>query len=400
VYAVASGAAMGLSGVVKAIFARQMHPSAFGTFSFATAFVTFVAVVFDFGLFTSAARRLARSDVNGRRELLGASLATFVPLAGLTSAAIFGLSFVVDGVFHVHAAEALRLGSLFAWAWAFPLLGELLAKGADRLHVFSFSNLVGRVVLLTSLLVLVATGVSFSATFAFLLTTISMVVSVGVFTVWLRPRFRRVRTHVGEFIADTRAWAFQMYVGRCFSIGTYNMDVLMVAWFSNAKSTGYYSLAAALAGFMGLPMLGLSAALFPRMARETAIAKRWLVAAWAVGAAGVLAVVFVVPPLIDLVFAKDYRPVGPLAIPLVIAVGVRGVTTVYNTFMSAHARGREMRDVALILTVSNVVFNFALIPPYGATGAAWASLLALLVNYGAYLIFYRRYVRSGPETQP
>ena len=86
---------------------------------------------------------------------------------------------------------------------------------------------------------------------------------------------------------------------------------------------------------------------------------------------------------------------------------MRGVTTFYNTFMSAHARGREMRNVAFILTVSNLLFNFALIPPFGATGAAWASLLALLVNYLAYLIQYRRYVRGTvqnpalpPETGP
>jgi O-antigen/teichoic acid export membrane protein len=87
--------------------------------------------------------------------------------------------------------------------------------------------------------------------------------------------------------------------------------------------------------------------------------------------------------------------VGPLAIPLIIATAVRGVTTLYNTFMSAHARGRDVRNAALILVVSNLLFNFALIPPLGATGAAWASLFALLVNYVGYLSYYRRYVRGS-----
>jgi O-antigen/teichoic acid export membrane protein len=133
------------------------------------------------------------------------------------------------------------------------------------------------------------------------------------------------------------------------------------------------------------------------MARAHSIEKRWVAAAWAVGGAGVLVVVLGVSPLINLVFSKDYSPVIPLAIPLAIAQGVRGVTTVYNTFMSAHARGREMRNVAFILTASNLVLNFALIPPFGATGAAWASLFALVVNYVAYLTYYRRYVRDASE---
>ncbi len=397
VYAVASGAAMGLSGISKAILAREMSPSSFGSFSFATSFVTLVAVVFDFGLFTSASRRLARSQAADRREILGASLVTFIPLAVMTSGAMFGLSFVVDGAFHTHAGSILRVGSVFAWAWAFPLLGELLAKGADRLHVFSISNLVGRVGLVISLLGFVALGAHFSAEFAYLVTTISMVVSTMMLAVWLKPKFQRVRLHIRDFAADTRAWAFQMYVGRFFSIGTYNMDVLMVAWFSDAKSTGYYSLAAALAGFLGLPMLGVAAALFPKMARDTAIDRRWVAAAWAIAGLSLLVVLLVVPALVELVFSKNYSPVAPLAVPLALATGVRGVTTVYNTFMSAHARGREMRNVAFILTASNLVFNFALIPPFGATGAAWASLLALLVNYAAYVTYYRRYVASIQE---
>lgn len=145
---------------------------------------------------------------------------------------------------------------------------------------------------------------------------------------------------------------------------------------------------------MGIPLLGLAAALFPDMAKQDEIDRRWLVTAWAIGAAGVLVVVVLVPPLIGVVFSNKYDPVAPLTVPLVIATGVRGVTTLYNTYLSGHAGGREMRNTSVILTVSNLVFNFALIPPFGATGAAWASLLALLVNYVGYVYYYRRHVAA------
>ncbi len=407
IYTVAGAAATGLSGVAKALLARQMTPDAFGSFSFTLSFATLAAGVFDFGLFMSAARRLARSSVDQRPELIGAALVASAPLAALASLTLFGLSFLVDSLFHVQAAQAIRVCSVLAWAWVFPLVGELLCKGAGRLWIYSVSNLIGSVVLVVMILGLLVTGAAFSTTLAFVLATLSMVVSMIYMWTWLWPRFRRIRTHVTSFTTDCRAWAFQMYIGRLFSVGTYNMDVLMVAWFSNARSTGYYSLAASLAGFMGIPILGLAAALFPRMAREPAIEKRWLVTAWGIGALGVLVVLLIVPPLIVFVFGKHYSPVGPLAIPLVIATGVRGVTTLYNTFLSAHARGRDIRNVALVLTISNLILNFALIPPFGATGAAWASLFALLVNYVALLIYYRRYVRGAvqnpalsPETSP
>ena len=397
-YTLASGLGMGLSGVAKAIFAREMHPSAYGSVAFAIAFLTFLSGVFDFGLYSSAARRLARSEVAARRELLGACVASFAPLALMAFAATFGLSFVVDHAFHVHAAGALRICSLFAFAWSFAGLGEVLAKGTDRLYVYSVSNMLGSVALLVAIGVLLIAGVSFTTTVALAAATFSMVFSLALFIFWLRPMFRRVRAHVRDFIADSRAWAFQVYIGRLSSIGTYNMDVLMVAWFSNAKSTGYYSLAGALAGVTGLPMLGLAASLYPRMAREKAIERHWIAAAWGVGALSLVATLVLARPLVTLVFGKDYRPVATLAIPLVMAMGVRGVINLYNTFMSAHARGREMRNRAFIFTGSNIVFNFALIPPFGATGAAWASLAAMLVNYIAYVTYYRRYVAGNPQT--
>ena len=89
-------------------------------------------------------------------------------------------------------------------------------------------------------------------------------------------------------------------------------------------------------------------------------------------------------------FSARYVAAAGLVLPLALAQYVRGITGLFNTFLSAHGRGREMRNAGLVLTVSNLVFNFALIPPFGARGAAWASLLALLANLVAYVAFYRR----------
>jgi O-antigen/teichoic acid export membrane protein len=107
---------------------------------------------------------------------------------------------------------------------------------------------------------------------------------------------------------------------------------------------------------------------------------------------GVIGIALVAPPVIDLLFSSDYAPVVGLAIPLALGQAVRGVTSVYTNFMSSHGQGRSQRNAAFVLTVSNLVFNFALIPPFGAKGAAWASFLALVFNFAGYQYYYRRYV--------
>jgi O-antigen/teichoic acid export membrane protein len=75
---------------------------------------------------------------------------------------------------------------------------------------------------------------------------------------------------------------------------------------------------------------------------------------------------------------------------------VRGVTGIYNTYLSARAYGRELRSANITLTASNVVLNLTLIPPFGAQGAAWASLVALIVNLAAHVYYYRR-AQAGTE---
>jgi O-antigen/teichoic acid export membrane protein len=100
------------------------------------------------------------------------------------------------------------------------------------------------------------------------------------------------------------------------------------------------------------------------------------------------------PPVVHAVFGSSYAAVAALAVPLALAQAVRGATSIYNSFLSAQARGRELRNAGLVLTISNLVLNFALIPPYGAMGAAWASLLALVANLVAHIVSYRRSVRE------
>jgi O-antigen/teichoic acid export membrane protein len=86
--------------------------------------------------------------------------------------------------------------------------------------------------------------------------------------------------------------------------------------------------------------------------------------------------------------------VVPLILPLALAATIRGVTALYNSYLAANAKGRELRMTGLVLTASNLILNFALIPPFGASGAAWASFFALVANYLAHVVLYRRSLRE------
>jgi O-antigen/teichoic acid export membrane protein len=202
-----------------------------------------------------------------------------------------------------------------------------------------------------------------------------------------------LKTNVRELAGHARAYGFEIYVGRLLGIGTYNLDVLMVAAWTSSKEVGLYTLAAAMASAVGLPILGFSSALFPRMAKEGLIEKRWLMLSVVGGLAGLIFLWAASGQLIDLFFSHRYEGAQDFILPLAAAQGVRGTTGIYNSYLSAQARGKDLRNAALILTASNLTLNFALIPPFGALGAAWASLGALTINLGAHVFFYNRVTR-------
>jgi O-antigen/teichoic acid export membrane protein len=379
-----------LAVVSTAMVTRNLATAEFGNYAFATSVLAFVALFFEFGLFLPAARLAAVAEGSDRRTVIGSALLVYLPVGVAFSATVFLLSFWIDGWFDVEAGHALRVAAPLAVGIPFVFVLQQLAQGLDRLHIASVAAVLAQLLLVALFALQLGSGGGLSPSIALALRVLAFLIAGVACAFWLRPVFRRTRRWSGEIVQQARDWGFQLFLGRVLSIGTYNMDVLMLGFWTSSRSVGLYVLAGSLAAVSGLPVMGMAASLFGRMAREDAIARGWLVIATVVGAVSALTAWLLAEPVIRLLFSARYVGAAALVLPLALAQCVRGVTTIYNTFLSAHGRGVELRNAGLVLTLSNLVFNFALIPSFGASGAAWASLLALVANFIAHVVFYRR----------
>jgi O-antigen/teichoic acid export membrane protein len=376
-----------------ALIARRLSNGAFGSYSFALSFLTFTAIFIEFGFFLPIGRRIAVAPADERRELVGFSLLVFVPVGITFSLVVFFLGFGVDSWFRVDTGAALRLIALLAAVYPFRQVALILAQGCDRLHLYSVTALGGQLLFAAALLVFSGSGLTVSRALTFYIGAFA--VALTAFAVYLRPVFAGVRHHVQNLWIDVKTFGFNVYVGRVLSCATYNMDVLMLGALTNARSVGYYALAGSLAAASALPVFGVATALFAKFATTDRIDRGWLVFAWTAGIACTTIAWVAGGPFIRTVFGTRYGPAAALVLPLALASNVRSVTSVYNTFLSATGCGRELRNTGIVLTVSNLVFNFGLIPPFGAKGAAWASLLALAANLGSHLFYYRRVIAKS-----
>ena len=376
-----------LGVVTTAILARRMTEDVFGSYAFAVSFLAFAALFFEFGLFPPAARLAALRTGEEAHAIVGAGLVLYLPLLVAFSLFAFASSFFVDQVFDVNAGSAIRVAAPLVGGVPFVLVSQQLSQGVDRLYVWSVTQVLFQALFL---LLLVLAPFTLSITAALVFRMLALAVASLIAAWWLRPVFRHVVQYAREIVRDTRSYGFSMYVGRLLSIGTYNMDVLMLGAFRDGRTVGYYTLAASVAGASGLPVQGLATALFRRMATAVAISRQVIVFSAVGGLASALVATLLAGPFIEHVFSARYAPAVALVFPLALAQAVRGVTGIYNTYLSAQAKGRELRSANVILTTSNAALNVTLIPAYGATGAAWASFVALVINLGAHVFYYRR----------
>ena len=391
-YVVAT-ALVGLLGIAaQALVARTLDVDGFAVYAFCLAFLTFFAIFFEFGLFIPAARRAALADGTERREIVGGALVLYVPVGLAFCAFAFTASFVVDAFVPFDAGPTLRVAAAVAFAFPFMLVAQSLAQGTDRLHVFSLSSVLWQVLFVAILALLAVADVDYGSPLAVLLRGGTLAAGAVVLCLWMRPLFGRVRRRIEMIRVDAREYGRPIYVGRVLSTASYNVDILLVGLLADAEAVAFYALAKALAYGVGLPGLGVAGALFPRMARAPRIEPRWIRFAAVVGGTGAIVLALLASPLIDLVYGPAFAGAAALVLPLALAEAMRGVAGFPNQFFNAHGEGRAIRRVGVVFTVTNLIANLALIPPFGAEGAAWASLGAMLVNLTSYR---REYLRLG-----
>ncbi len=388
---VITAAAGGLLGIAsQALVARELEVEGFAVYAFCTGLLQFVAILFEFGIFIPAARRAALTSPSEGRAVVGAALSAYVPVGLAFSMTILVISVGINRFVEIDAAPALMLASALAFVFPFMLVGQALAQGLGRLHVFSVASLAWQGLFVAVLGVFALLNRAYGSAEAVLLRELAMALGVMIVCVWLRPKLIRLRLEIRHLLRGARDYGFSIYVGRVLSTGSYNMDILLVGIFSSAEAVAFYSVAKLLAYGVGLPATGASAALFTRMATSKELRSGWTRLALAVGIGATLLLVLIAPALIDLAYGSGFMGAVPLVLPLALAEALRGVAALYNQFLSAHGDGRSIRTAGAAFTVTNLLANFILIPLYGASGAAWASLTAMSVNLASHIYGYRR----------
>lgn len=400
-YTLGSLLATALVGVAKFVLAKRISIDSFASFALTLSVLQFSALLVDLGLFDPVSRFVARTRENQRGGVVAIGLLVYVPVGLLFMLLVFAISFFADSIFEQPIGHSLRMLAPVAGVWPFTAyIGMMISRGRERLGAAAVASCFGQAFVLA--VVLIASGPDTGALPMLFAVAGGNWIAALLLVRWLAPSRRRPFPAVGAIVRSSREWGFRTYLGRIMSIGTYNLDVLMLGAFASSAAVANYTLTAAVASAFGLPAIAFSASRYARLAHADRL-QRSMVVRSGMLAFAVIPATFAATVLVVALFLPDaYRPMVLLSLPLAMAQAVRGLSSPLNIFLVSHGRGREQMTQGMILAGSNIVLNFGLIPPFGAQGAAWASFGALLCNLIAYVWLYRRTladehsVRLGP----
>lgn len=370
------------------LMTRHLGVVDFGRFVTASSIVMIVAGVTEFGLTGVATREYALGDASERRRLLGnvIGLRTVATLVGLAAAYLLMLSGGSPGV----VLLGILISGLGLMLINMQQTLALILSTSLRWGLYSLFEIVNTLVVAvgTVLLVVFDAGllpffyVSVISSLAALLATLSVMRG----EVMLRPRFE-----VGAWSAllrDSIPYAASTTVGILY----FRVALIVVSLGSGARQTGYYSTAFKVVEALSGTAFLMASSAFPIFARagrddherlrygSGRVGETALIAGVYLALSLVVAAPFVIEVLAGPSF-KSAVPVLRVQACSLIATFLGATWSLTLLSLREHKRLLQANGLALVIAI---ILSLALVPSFGAEGAATATAVTEFFLAGAY----------------
>lgn len=403
------GAAMGavsrlsvaVTGAATTIaVARLLGPEGTGGFAVALTIVYVLTVFTTFGVEHGVAYYVGRGSWAPRRAF--STVLRVAAIVGTAGAALGVLARVVvpDPFGDLTVTEvALASAALpFSLAWFY---GSFVSLADDHYEGYVLPPAVMSAL---GLVFVIALAIPFDLTGAIVGLCAAHVVTGIATAVWGRRHLSTDVSTEDEPGQLQRALRFGIkgYAANALQTLNYRVNVFVLAALAPAATVGTFSVALGVTAALWLLPQALSDVLFPRVAalsasdHQDAEAHRDFVIGKSlrhttlIVVAGAVALAVALWLLIVPVYGEEFRPAIELGLILIPGVCLLGIAGILSAVIIGRGRPELGLYIALISTPLTMVAYALLIPPFEATGAAWATSLSFTTNFVLAAFFFRR----------
>lgn len=372
--------------------ARYLGAARFGVFSYILALVGVFQLIADFGLTNIVVREIAKTPDNASR-VMGA----IKPLAWLFSLLTLAIIILIGFLFAKSNSElwATSFMGVAVLATYHSVLYGSVCRAFEEMGYNAAGNVSHKILLLALIVAVTQADLG--------LVGLASAYMVANWAQWMffhlivRTRYFRVKWQ-----AD---WRYCTYLLReAFPVGaamvlrrlTLHLDTLLLTVFSTSIAAGLFNAAYKIVQMMDMIPFTLSIPLFPPLSRlaEESHNKMFAALNHALRIFFLMAIPLAcwlwlcAPFVLSWTFGADYADAVHILKILALAVVFLFPTSLFIYAFSAAGQQKLYTLSAAICLVTNAIFDLALIPAYGATGAAIATLSAEIMFFlgGAFLL--------------
>jgi O-antigen/teichoic acid export membrane protein len=377
--------------LVSAINARLLGPEAFGEFKLIQIIWTVGVLFFTFGLLTTGGNLLAKTrNVEAERRLMGGLLLISLALSLIFMAAMMWASFPLQELYGKEIGARLRIYVFLLFVFIFQWYLQEGLRGTNDVRGLAFLSVLPQLIYIpVAFVVNYLYGFSLDAALSIYL--LSMALAVVALSIRVRPLFSNVMEQIRSVLSQNRLVGFNIYIATLITTSTAFLGQFTLAYLDDTVSVGELSLALTITMPLTLAPAALATAFFKDFAHAEAIPRRLVVFTLLLGVATLLVFFVVVRDLVVLLYTENFGRVVPLAYICATGAIIHGIGDIYNRFLLAQGRTRELRRNAINLGVISVVGYLFLVGWMGAIGAASTKLIVDAVYLASMLYYYRRW---------
>ncbi|WP_213299557.1 flippase [Paraburkholderia sacchari] len=371
---------------------RMLGPANFGILGYASAIAVYGVLWTDWGFNLSGPRAVVecRGDKAAINELIW-SVTFAKALLCLVSLLALGAAMRFDK----HASAALPV-VLMSWIAVLSNVFTLnwVLQGLERFSLFAMVSLVGRIATLPLIFVFVksADDIALAAAiqaFAPCLT--------GLFSL-LIVRKLGLLGHPGQAWRSTGRRLTQgadMFLSTA-SVSLFGVtNTVLLAALNSPYQVGLYAAADRLKTVGNMVPAQINTVLYPRVsalmldkpASAAKLTALGAVATLAITGGGVLAVTVLSGYVTSVILGRDFGAAAPVLTLLCLATVFGNLAYLLGLQVLVPFANGKLRSVVMLLAgILNIGLSFALIPRFGARGAAWAFLIAEAVIFTVFVL--------------
>ncbi|MBI2033696.1 MAG: flippase [Candidatus Liptonbacteria bacterium] len=379
-----------LRAVIIIYAARVLGASGWGVFSYAIGLVAFLTILADFGINPVLIKETARTNDPVRRAKI-ISTSFFSKLA-LIFLGILIVIFIGPQLSRIEEAKTiLPLISLVLLFDVLREFGSSIIKALEKMEVDA------QLYLLTNLAV-VAFGFTFlkvsptvrSFSYAYVFGT-ALGASATFYV--LRKQFQGLFSNFTAKLLKpifTSAWPFA--ISAVLSGLMINTDILVIGFFKSAEDVGFYSAALRpIQLFYLLPSI-IATSVFPAFARLAKkedeklrrVLERLMGLTFLISIPLAIFGVILGSEIMTFLFGQSYHGGVSSFQILTLTMLINFPAVILSNAIFAYDRQKSLAIFAAVGGISNLIFDFLLIPFFGIVGSAWATFGAQFLS-NAYL---------------